>query len=195
MIRISKAQRRQVEKHKLADHRSEEYFDPEEAQRTTNEAVGRVAQNTNDGWKDEAFKVVRSVALQLDYFTVDDVWAAGLEKSAERLGSDKSGSELGPVMRRIAAAGVARVAGVTVKSNSPKKHQKEDRLWKSLLRGDAGHRQENAEFGEGVLKIGGVLLEYDPQTKSFLVFSGSKQEGSVRISTLKQLMRRAEVAA
>lgn len=106
------------------------------AKAATDEAVHRVAGNTDPEWRAQALSVVRMVCVSHATFTSDDVWP--------HLSGTHNNAALGPVMRQAANNGWCVYLGEQRASLVPARHQQPLRLWTSLL-----HSGEAAEPREG----------------------------------------------
>jgi hypothetical protein len=80
-----------------------------EATAQRNAAIAQVDANADDEWKRYALGFVAELSADLDEFTTDDLWDAGLIKPREP-------RALGPVMRRAAKRGLIATTGEFRKS-------------------------------------------------------------------------------
>lgn len=72
-------------------------------------AIAQADANADDSWKKYALGFVAELSAELDEFTTDDLWDAGLIKPREP-------RALGPVMRRAAKRGLIATTGEFRKS-------------------------------------------------------------------------------
>jgi hypothetical protein len=72
-------------------------------------AIAQVDANADDEWKRYALGFIAELSADLDEFTTDDLWDAGLIKPREP-------RALGPVMRRAAKRGLIATTGEFRKS-------------------------------------------------------------------------------
>lgn len=80
-------------------------------------------------WKERAFQTIVSVAERMQRFTSEDVWDAGL--GTEGAGE---GDALGPVMRRVARAGLIRsTKEFETETKRAQRHNNPKRVWQSLI--------------------------------------------------------------
>lgn len=90
----------------------------------TREAIERVDQHAEAGWKQAALEAVRKTCEELPEFISDDIWERGLDSTRE----DRA---LGPVLMR------AKKNGWCVKTNmlrpSVRSHLSGKPVWKSLI--------------------------------------------------------------
>ncbi|MEU9058980.1 hypothetical protein AB0D13_08925 [Streptomyces sp. NPDC048430] len=75
-----------------------------DAQKNRDAAIAQVDANADADWKRYALGFVAEVSADLDEFTTDDLWDAGLIKPHEP-------RALGPVMRRAAKRGLIATTG------------------------------------------------------------------------------------
>ncbi|MEU9975059.1 hypothetical protein [Streptomyces sp. NPDC051014] len=75
-----------------------------DAQKSRDAAIAQVDANADDAWKRYALGFIAEVSADLDEFTTDDLWDAGLIKPREP-------RALGPVMRRAAKRGLIATTG------------------------------------------------------------------------------------
>lgn len=80
-----------------------------DARKSRDAAIDQVDVNADDGWKRYALGFIAELSGQLEEFTTDDLWDAGLIKPREP-------RALGPVMRRAAKRGLISATGEYRKS-------------------------------------------------------------------------------
>lgn len=90
------------------------------------EGIRKAAQKAKAAWHEQAIAAVRKTALELDYFTVDDVW----DRFPDGL---TNGSALGSVMIKAKELAWIQPTGEYLRSTRPSMHGKPVTLWESLL--------------------------------------------------------------
>lgn len=80
-------------------------------------------------WKGDFFTVARSILLRQQFFTMDDLWDAGLPKPEDiGAGSNKA---CGPLLLLLARRGFIEKTERTIRSS--RRHEGDIRVWKSLV--------------------------------------------------------------
>ena len=87
--------------------------------------LAAVEAHANPDWKDEAERVIDTLAATRQHFTTDDVW--------QRLGhvSTHEPRALGALMKRAASRGVIRATDGWATSTRPECHGRPIRVWRS----------------------------------------------------------------
>lgn len=95
------------------------------------EAIKRVDENADVGWKDEARKAVFYLASTRPEFTADDVWGM-LDITDAKTHEPRA---MGAVMQAAAREGLIVATNRTVQSALSRRHARPVRVWRSLMGG------------------------------------------------------------
>lgn len=101
-------------------------LDAEEGRRRRDEAMALAEEHAEPSWNETAYEAVRFLALRMEEFTTDDVWALGLVQPREP-------RALGAVMSRAVKARLIERTNRVLESARPECHRNPKRVWRSLL--------------------------------------------------------------
>lgn len=104
------------------------HFDPEKARQNRERAIAQAGLGKAH-WMAAAKWAVVEVALELQEFTTDAVWAKGLEKPD--WGSARA---MGPVMRAAAQKGIIEPTDRFIPTDKADSHRQPIRVWRSKIK-------------------------------------------------------------
>lgn len=105
-------------------------FDVLAAIEARDEAINKAENNANPHWKQAAEMAIRSIAVDRNEFTSDDVWLWLHDMAIEMPHEPRA---LGAMMVRASRQGLIKTTDRVRQSERPECHARPIRIWRSLI--------------------------------------------------------------